>query len=414
MDHQSFEETLKYAAELPLNSAIFLFQMQLDSAGVVHEGDTALRRLYAVANAPIFSTDEAFFGRELVGGPMHSVAVNTERAVAVAVRLLGGESAANIKLPPSNFAPPKFDWRELQRWHISESSLPPGSEVHFRVPTVWDQYRWQTILVMALFLAQAGIIARLFYEQRRRRKAEIESRQRMSELAHMNRYATAGELSASIAHELNQPLGAILNNAEVAEILLNARSTNLDDIKVVIAEIKRDDQRASEVIKRLRRLLTKTEVQIQDIDLNETIQEVFEFLSVQARSRDVVLSIALSPETVRVKGDRIQLQQVILNLVVNAMDAMAGGRTPERKIIGMTMLVDGSAQLSIADCGPGIPSDKIPHLFEPFFTTKQHGMGMGLSIARTIVEAHGGRIWAENHTGGGAIFQLSLPLAEAR
>src|SRR3954453_4863496 len=413
-DDLPFEDVLKHAAKLPPNSAIFLFQMQIDSAGVVHEGDTPLRRLYAVANAPIFSTDEAFFGRELGGGPMHSVAVNNERAVAVAVRLLGGESAANIKLPPSNFAPPKFDWRELQRWHISESSLPPGSEVHFRVPTVWDQYRWQTILVMALFLAQAGIIARLFYEQRRRRKAEIESRQRMSELAHMNRYATAGELSASIAHELNQPLGAILNNAEVAEILLNARSTNLDDIKVVIAEIKRDAQRASEVIKRLRRLLTKTEVQIQDIDLNETIQEVFEFLSVQARSRDVVLSIALSPETVRVKGDRIQLQQVILNLVVNAMDAMAGGRTPERKIIGMTMLVDGSAQLSIADCGPGIPSDKIPHLFEPFFTTKQHGMGMGLSIARTIVEAHGGRIWAENHTGGGAIFQLSLPLAEAR
>jgi len=197
---------------------------------------------------------------------MHSVAVNNARAVAVAVRLLGGESAANIKLPPSNFAPPKFDWRELVRWHISESLLPPGSEVHFRVATVWDQYRWQIILVMAVLLAQAAIIARLFYEQRRRRKAEIESRQRMAELAHMNRYATAGELSASIAHELNQPLGAIRNNAEVAKILLSAPSPNLDDMKEVVAEIIRDDERASEVITTLRRLLTKTEVKIQDID----------------------------------------------------------------------------------------------------------------------------------------------------
>jgi len=255
-------------------------------------------------------------------------------------------------------------------------------------------------------------VALLFFEQRRRRKAEIEARQRMVELAHMNRQATAGE-SSSIAHEINQPLGAILNNTEIAELLLNSPSPSLDDIKEIIAEIKRDDQRASEVIKRLRSLLSKAEVQAQDIDLNDTVREVFELLSVQASSRDVVLGSAPSSQVVRVRGDRIQLQQVILNLVVNGMDAMANGSVRERKITSRTVLADGVAEVSIADCGPGIPSDKLPHLFEPFFTTKEHGMGMGLSISRTIVEAHGGRIWAENQTGGGAIFRMSLPLAKA-
>jgi len=312
-----------------------------------------------------------------------------------------------------NIQQPIFDWRQMQRWSVAESRLPQGSEIRFREPTAWEQYHWQIVFIVLAFLFLAALIALLFFEQRRRRKAEIEARQRMTELAHMNRQATAGELSASIAHEINQPLGAILNNAEIAELLLNSPAPSLDDIKEIVAEIKRDDQRASEVIKRLRSLLSKAEVQAQDIDLNETVREVFEFLSVQASSRNVVLSSAPSPQVVRVQGDRVQLQQVIMNLVVNGMDAMANGSARERRITSRTMLSNGVAEVSIADCGPGIPSDKLPHLFEPFFTTKEHGMGMGLSISRTIVEAHGGRIWAENQTGGGAIFRLSLPLAKA-
>ena len=164
---------------------------------------------------------------------------------------------------------------------------------------------------------------------------------------------------ASIAHEINQPLGAILNNTEIAELVLNSPSPNLEDIKEILAEIKRDDQRASEVIKRLRSLLTKAKVLNEDIDLNDTVREVLGFLSAQASSRDVVLRSALSPQVVRVKGDRIQLQQVILNLVMNGMDAMADASTGERNITSSTVVVDGAAEVSISDCGPGIPSDKL-------------------------------------------------------
>jgi signal transduction histidine kinase len=412
-DHLSFDELLKNAAALPPQSAIFWELMIVDAAGVVHEEDKALTRLHAVANAPIFSYTDSFFGR-VVGGPHLSELETGRKTAEVAVRILGGEKAGDIKVPPVGFETPKFDWRELQRWGISESRLPPGSEIHFRTATVWEQYRWQIAAIAAVILLQTALILGLMYEHRRRRRAEVEARQRMLELAHMNRHATAGELSASIAHELNQPLGAILHNAETMELILDSPSPKLADIKEIVADIMRDDQRASEVIRRLRRLHTKSVPEAQDIDINETVSEVFEFLSIHATALDVTLSSTLSPQLPLVRGDRIQLQQVILNLVMNGVEAVVGSVNGERKITGRTALLDdASVEISIADSGPGIPSDKLTEVFEPFFTTKEHGMGMGLSIVRTIVEAHAGKIWVENQFGGGAIFRLELPLAKA-
>ena len=176
----------------------------------------------------------------------------------MAIRILGGEKAGDITLPPIQFATPTFDWRLMQRWGITENRLPPGSEIRFRDPTLWEQYHWHIVTVAAALLLQASLITVLLYERRRRYNAEIETRQRMSELAHMNRRATAGELSASIAHELNQPLGAILNNTETAAVILSSAAPNLEELKIIVDEIKRDDERASEVIKRLRRLLNHT------------------------------------------------------------------------------------------------------------------------------------------------------------
>jgi ABC-type uncharacterized transport system substrate-binding protein len=167
----SFEEILKHAASLPPHSAIFWHLMNVDAAGVVHEGDTGLPRLHAVANAPIFSYDDSFFGRAIVGGPMHSVLEGSRATAAVAIRVLGGEKPGDIKQPPIGFATPKFDWREMQRWGISESRLLPGSEVHFRDPTAWERYRVQ-ILVCAVFLVQSALISWLLYERRKRRRSE--------------------------------------------------------------------------------------------------------------------------------------------------------------------------------------------------------------------------------------------------
>ena len=304
-DEMSFAALLKQASALPPHTAIFWELMIVDAAGVVHEGDVPLTKLHAVANAPIFSYDESFFGNTIVGGPLLLVADSSRQTAAVAVRILGGEKAGDIHVPPVGFSAPKFDWRQMQRWGISERRLPQGSEILFRSPTLWEEYRWHMAVVVMVVVLQGAIIIGLVYEHRRRRKAEIEARHRMSELAHMNRHATVGELSTSLAHELSQPLGAILANAETAELIVDSPSPDLDEIKEVLAHIKRDDQRASEIIRRLRNILKKSPSEAKDVDLNEAVREVFDFLSAQASARDVTLANVPAPNVLQVYGDRI-------------------------------------------------------------------------------------------------------------
>jgi signal transduction histidine kinase/ABC-type uncharacterized transport system substrate-binding protein len=406
----SFEDTLTRVAALPPNSAIFWAQPQVDVTGATHEGERALSLLSSIANAPIFSFDDAFFGEGIVGGPMTSVFDGARKTSEVVVRILRGEKPADIKTPPLGYGPPKFDWRQLQRWGIGESRLPPHSEIFFREPPVWHTYRWQIALVCTVIVLQAALISRLLYEQRLRRYAEMQARQRMSELAHINRFSTAGELTATIAHEINQPLGAIHTNAETLELMLKSPSLNMDEVKEIVADIRRDDARASDVILRLRSLLKRAPFEPKDVDLNDVVRETVDFLSALAIAQRVEIRTSATLSSLPIRGDRVQLQQVIVNLVVNAMDVMADLPMAERKILISTTRFEDFAEVAISDAGPGIPSDAIKEVFEPFFTTKTNGMGMGLSIARTIVEAHIGRIWAENLPSRGASIHIKLPI----
>jgi signal transduction histidine kinase/ABC-type uncharacterized transport system substrate-binding protein len=409
-DQLSFENILINAARLPPHSAIFWHLMNVDAAGVAHETNTALNKLSSAANAPIFSYDGSFFGEAIVGGPMHSVLESSRITAAVAIRILNGEKAGDIKTAPTGFAAPIFDWRQMQRWSISESNLPAGSTVYFREPTAWQRYSWQIAFVSAVILIQAGLISILLQEHRRRQRAEVQARQRMAELAHVTRFSTAGELTASIAHEINQPLGSILTNAETADAILESANPDIAELRDIVKDILHDDRRASEVIRRMRSLLKKAPFELKNFDLNDLVRDTVEFLSSLAAGRKVEMLSVTAPDALPILGDRIQLQQVILNLVVNGIEAMR--ETPsEARIVGIrTSRVDNFAELSVSDRGPGIPEDNLKEVFEPFFTSKAEGMGMGLSIARTIVEAHHGQISAENRRDGGAIFLIRLPL----
>ena len=411
-DDTPFEDILKKASSLPPDTAIFWHLMNVDAAGVAYEGDIGLKKLFAVANAPIFSYDDGFFGQEIVGGPMYSVLESSEKTAAIAVRILSGERAGDIKTTPVLFAPPKYDWRLLQRWGISERLLPPGSQIYFREPSAFEKYRWQIALAIALILIQGAMISGLLHERRQRGLAELQSRQRMAELAHVNRFSTAGELTASIAHEINQPLGAILTNAETAKEILTSPSPDIAELNEIVDDILKDDRRANEVIRRMRSLLKKAPFELNNFDLNDLVRETLGFLSSLAVGRKFELTSGIAPDALPVLGDRIQLQQVILNLVVNGIDAMKDTPAENRIISIRTSRVEDFAELSVSDCGPGIPEDKIKTVFEPFFTSKAEGMGMGLSIARTIVEAHHGLIYAKNRDHGGASFRIRLPLVQ--
>jgi len=242
-----------------------------------------------------------------------------------------------------------------------------------------------------------------------RKQAEAEVMQQRGELAHVARVSVMGELATSLAHELNQPLGAILSNAEAAELFLQQDPPPLGELRAILADIRKDDERAGEVIRRMRSLLRKRQLEREPLDINLLVEDVFRLVSADASLRYVTINADLSLGLPPVEGDRIHLQQVLLNVILNALDAMVKEPPGKRRLAVRTSHAGNSAvEVSVTDSGPGIEPDNLPRIFEPFFTTKPNGIGMGLSISRKIVEAHGGSISAENHPAGGAVFRVTL------
>lgn len=225
----------------------------------------------------------------------------------------------------------------------------------------------------------------------------------------MDRVAMMGQLASALAHEINQPLGAILRNAEAAELFLQHASPDLDEIRAILADIRKDDQRASAVIGRMRALMRRHELDTQPLDVAEFIGDVTALTRADAVVRQVKLEAEVPPDLPLVRGDRVHLQQVLLNLIINAMDAVGDAGGKDRRVTVCARCDVGKVvEIAVTDSGHGIPGDKLARIFDPFFTTKPSGLGMGLAISRTIIEAHGGRLWAENNDGPGATFRFTL------
>ena len=242
------------------------------------------------------------------------------------------------------------------------------------------------------------------------------ARRQEQELANTSRLSIVGELTASLAHEINQPLGAILSNADAGELLLSDPDPPLDEIRQILVDIRRDGVRASDVIRHVRKLVRKRELEFEKLDANAIAIEVIELLGAEARNRRIPIAPSLWPQPACVYGDRALIEQMLINLLTNAMDSidsvMAERGTPSAAIpivLGVSSTSHGEIEFEVADTGAGIPIERLEHLFDSFYTSKAHGMGLGLSIARSIVEAHGGRIRAENNRGGGATFRATFP-----
>ena len=270
---------------------------------------------------------------------------------------------------------------------------------------------WWSMAVAPLNRPEGGAVV-VCADMTELRRAEMEAQRSRQELAHVGRVSTVGEMTASLAHQLNQPLAAIMTNAQAAGRMLSMSEPDIDEVRAILRDIVRDDRRASEVIQRLRQLLQKGELEITSIDLTTAIREVVELVSTEAAIRNMSVSFDFDQGAVFANGDRVQLQQVILNLVHNAMEAMADQHEmPRRIIVGCHRYLQ-TIVVTVRDSGPGLNFGTEHLVFEPFYTTKRGGMGMGLSIVRSIVEAHGGIIHASNVAEGGALIEFQLPAAE--
>ncbi len=267
--------------------------------------------------------------------------------------------------------------------------------------------RWQSWIDRPVFGIDGEIlefqgIGRDVTERKRVEQAQLN-------LAHTSRLVLAGELTAMVAHEINQPLGAILSNAEAAEMLLQSSQPNLPEVQQILADIRRDNLRASEAIRRIRTLLRKRPMEMLPVNLNDVASDVVQLVSGDAMLRRVQIERDLSATAAFVAGDKVHLQQLLLNLILNGMDATAQ-LSKNRKLTISTSLLEGKAvEMTVADNGPGIPAEKLARVFDFFFSTKPDGMGLGLAIARSIVEAHEGNIHAENSADGGALFRCRFP-----
>lgn len=371
-----------------------------------------LREISSASAAPVYGLFETGIGFGDAAGSMEFLE-DRGRLVAQLVRdAVAGrspESGKALFIVPSRCV---ADAREMQRRSLDERRLPDGCDIRFTDRPLWRQYWWQIVVTLAIIGAQAMLIVALLAQRRRRRVAESNERKRYSEMALMNRRVALGEMSGAIAHELNQPLGAIRNNAGAAELLLKADPPKLAEVAEILGDIKRDDQRASDIIVRIRQLLRKSEFELRAIDLNEAIDESLKMLAAEALAHEVSLTAQLAPDLPKVSADRVQVEQVILNLARNAMEAMEG-QSVDRKVLKIrsARANDKEAEVSVADSGVGIPPDSIGGIFDAFVTTKPNGMGLGLAISRTIIEAHGGQIHAENKSEGGAVIRFTLRFA---
>jgi len=383
---------------------------------------------------------------EFVRRPTADIAEHFETCLRRCGEFFGAEEVLLLQAVPAH-----GEWKVMHSWaRRGDASTADGA--HWPTPAPFDRARDQDIAVLSDTLtvaalrsgeqifgglairrsdpgawghddrnrlrliaeAFANVLARRHGEDERLR-AELEAQRSRAELAHVSRQRSMGELTASLAHELNQPLTGILGNAQAARRMLGMSSPNLDELKEVLDDIVADEKRAAETILRIRKWLRKSEFENVPLDLNGVILDVASLLRSDAVIRNLRFDLHLATGPLMILGDPVELRQVILNLLLNAMDAVSNVNPPERTIaVESELTPEGAVHVTVQDSGDGVPRDAIERVFDPFYTTKADGMGMGLSIAKSIVESHQGSIWLAQSVRRGARFEFALPSHESR
>jgi signal transduction histidine kinase len=410
----SYESLIDSLRHIPPRTFVIFSSFTRDQRGGKFNAGDLVASLTRLAPVPIARN---WVGNGIIGGAVMQFADDGMRTGRLLVRVL--RRGPGEPIPPREVAatPLVVDWRELQRWGLSEKRLPQNTEVLFRTLSPWERYRTTVLATLGVLLLQSALILWLLVERRRRRRSEAALREsemraveQRLELAHLARVALVGELSTALAHEMKQPLAAIMANVSVGRRLLQANNGGTAELREILEDIGADDQRASDVIDHLRDLVKKDGTKAQVLSANQVVVEVLALMRTDLHRRGVVVSTRLCEPAPMVLGDRVQLHQVILNLVMNACDAMSETPAGERLLVVSTK-TQGDARIEIRDAGSGIAPDRLAKVFEPFVTTKREGLGLGLAICRSIVTSHGGHISAANNQERGATFVIALPLS---
>lgn len=421
----SMDDLLKTVSHLPEHSVVLYLTMLADGAGHAFIPHEALSVIAGRANAPVYVSVDQYVGFGAVGGHVYSVATHGRQAAEIGVRILHGEAASSIPVIQSDAYSNMFDWRQLQRWKLDEQRLPAASQIGFKTPSLWEAYKWYITTGVIVLLLQSGLIVGLLVSraqrrrehkaalesEKRRRDAEEEVQRQRDDLAHALRLTTLGELSASFAHEIGQPLAAILTNAEAARRFLRADEAK-EEIDDALIDIGESAKRATQIITRLRALFRKEHAERGPVAINSVIREVLTLLRTDLAKKDILVRFTPNERIPTLPGDSVQLRQVFLNLLINAEDAIVcAGPGPREIHIESSQLETGCVAIAVHDTGIGAKESELESIFNRFVTSKAQGLGMGLAISRSIVEAHGGRIWATRNEDRGLTLHIELPVA---
>lgn len=416
-----FEQVLDRVSRLPKDSIVLALSLFEDATGRRFVPREAAAEIARTASAPSYAPFDSFIGVGVVGGYTDTFQSTGVALGRLALDILSGkgDTVADVRNPEHAF---RVDARQMERWGLSEANLPPGAIVLFAEKTVWEEH-WQVILAaVAVIALQSVLLAALLIQLARRRRAEAarkaaeeDAETRRREVAHISRVLILGELSGAIAHELNQPLTAILANAQAAQMMLARDTPDIDEALLALEDIVEDDNRAGQVIQRLRGMLKNDKGRWELVDVNEIVRSTHNLVRSELVTRRIDTGLELDTPLDPVRGDSVQLQQVVLNLVVNAMDALAARDAGERRLVVRTRALEPArVELTVTDNGPGITAALEGRMFQPFFTTKPQGLGLGLSICSTILTTHGGALTLAGGEAGGAVATVILPAAEMR
>ncbi|MBC3931582.1 sensor histidine kinase [Undibacterium curvum] len=404
---QSVDVVKEVLSNLAPDAVVYQGLLSADIATGRSSGSEFLAQVITSSMRPVLVDDAAVLGTGPLAALSFAYAEQGRETAELATSILAGKPLRQ-EILSSGFTP-LLDKNQVLRWQVQPGQYPSGSELRFYTPTIWEAYRWQLIFTFALVLVLLIAVVALVIERRLHAHAVDASRQVLGQITQMNRKMTASIYNEAIGHELMQPLAAILSNVEAAQIFLKREPPTLDLVQETLQNIRRDNLRADELIKNMQGLLTKSDTELVPADVNWLVRKVLHFLSIEAKVRRISIKEKLGADGMIVSLNIVQMQQVLVNLLLNSMDAIDRKKGRERSITVETMLYGSDhVRISILDSGTGF-DEGVERVFESFFTTKPEGVGLGLWISASIVQAHGGHIWAENRLNGG-IMRFKLPL----